>query len=55
MAKKQPHAVQILDKFQVIDTEGRLERFVCLDYWHGDRMSGGKQQSVVVVVKPLLI
>lgn len=53
MAKKQPHAVQILDKFQVIDTEGRLERFVCLDYWHGDRMSGGLCcVSVVAAVIP---
>ncbi len=45
MANKRPHALQILDKFQVIDIVGRLSSFVDLDYQHSDRISGGKQRS----------
>lgn len=50
MANKRPHAAQILDEFQVIDTADRLSSFVCLDYWHSDRIYGGKQLSLAAAV-----
>lgn len=54
MANKRPHAAQILDEFQVIDTVDRLSSFVCLDYWHSDRIYGGKQWSLAAAVIPFL-
>lgn len=54
MANKRPHAAQILDAFQVIDTADRLSSFVCLDYRHSDRIYGGKQWSLTAAVIPFL-
>ena len=53
MANKRPHAAQILDVFQVIDTADRLSSFVCLDYWHSDRIYSGKQWSLAPAVVSL--
>lgn len=49
MANNRPHATQILDRFQVIDTVCRLSSFVWFDFWHSDQISGEKESQPYLV------